>query len=49
MSRVLYVLHCYGKRYKLCVIILSKQIPQLIIISRLNEQQNLIYFWINVK
>ena len=41
-SSVLYVLHCYGKSYhKLCVIILCKQIPQLMLV---NERQNLIIF-----
>ena len=43
-SCLLYVLHCYGKdTIRACVIILSLQIPRLIIISY--ERQNLIIFF----
>ena len=43
-SSVLYVPNCYGKRYhNLCVIILCKQIPQLMIISKWTTEFNYIF------
>ena len=43
-KRTVYVPHCWGKRYhNQCVIILSKQIPQLMIISKWKTEFNYIF------